>query len=68
MNFQVDFINKISLSSGTVADFVFFLAATVTTAITVILFYHWRKYTLKGKFMATMELVYLGVACSMIFF
>lgn len=48
-----------SISGNAVADLVFFLVALVAGIISLILFFHWRRYSLGGKFLALMEVIYL---------
>jgi len=60
------FISKISFSSESFASLVFFVMAALTAIVSVIFFFHWRKYGMGGIILAITELVYLGVAATLL--
>ena len=62
MDLPFDFINKLSFSAVAVGDLVFFLVTLVVAIVSVILFFHWRKYGLPDATFAFVEVVYL-VGC-----
>lgn len=62
MEFVPDIFGKISFSGEAIADLVFFLIAGFTAVISVVFFFHWRKYGLGGTMFALAEFVYLGVS------
>ena len=61
MNF-LGFLDKVSFSSEAFASLVFFVIAVVTAIVSVVFFFHWRKYGMGGKVLALTEGVYLVVA------
>ncbi len=62
MNLPFSIVSKVSFSSANFALLVFFLIALVTCVMSVIFFFHWRKYGMGGKVLALAEFGYLGVA------
>jgi hypothetical protein len=65
MNFPAQFLERLDISflSGEfIAHLLFFLIALFTLILSLVLFFHWRKYGLGGGVLAITELVYLGVS------
>lgn len=62
MDFPFEFINKISFTPESVADLLFFAVAMIVAVVSIILFFHWRKYGMGGAILALTELVYLAVS------
>ena len=54
------------MTAESVADFIFFVVAGITAIISVVLFFHWRKYSLGGAVVAIIELIYLAVAVTLL--
>lgn len=55
-----DLSDYISLSGQSVAYLVFFLVAIIAAVVSVILFFHWRKYGVgSGRAFALVEVAYL---------
>ena len=50
---------QLHFSGNTLADLVFALAALMALIFSLVLFFHWRKYGMGGKVLATMEVFYL---------
>lgn len=65
MDLPFDFISKFLFSTKSIADLIFLLVTLVVTIVSVILFFHWRKYGLGGATFALIEVVYL-VVCVML--
>lgn len=61
-----EFFGGISFSAKAIADLIFFLAATVAAVMSLILFFHWRKYGMGGAMLAFVELVYLGISAALL--
>jgi len=53
-------------SGEALADFIFFLIAGFTAVISVVFFFHWRKYGMSGAVFAIAEFVYLGVSATLL--
>lgn len=62
MDFPFAIISGISFTSEGFAHLVFFVMALATAVISVILFFHWRKYGMGGKVLAFTEAAYLAGA------
>lgn len=59
MDFLPSIMEKIFHSGKSFADLLFLATTIYTAVISTILFFHWKKYAMGGKFLATMEVVYL---------
>ena len=46
----------------TIPDLLFFIMAGFAAVISIILFFHWRKYGMGGAVLAITEIIYLAVA------
>lgn len=57
-----DIFGWFSFSGQAVAHLAFFLMATFTAVVSLILFFHWRKYGMGGAILALTELIYLAVS------
>jgi hypothetical protein len=55
-------INLSFLSADAFASLAFFLSATFVLIVTLVMFFHWRKYGLGGPVLALVEVVYLSVS------
>lgn len=62
MNLPFDIFNLFHFSAASIADLIFFFAAALVAIISVVLFFHWRRYGMGGAVFAVMEMVYLGGA------
>ena len=63
MNFPFEIISKISFSPTSIANMLFFLVAGFVAIVSIILFFHWRKYAVEGgAILAFTELAYLSVS------
>lgn len=58
--------NWFSFSGEALGHLVFFLMAGFTAVISLILFFHWRRYGLGGATLAFTELVYLAVSVALL--
>lgn len=62
MDFVFRLNDLISFNAKGAADLLFFTAAFFAAVVSLVLFYHWRRYGFGGTALALTELVYL-VGC-----
>lgn len=66
LNLPFDFINNFSFSAESVVDLIFFLVTTFVGVVSLILFFHWRKYAIGGIAFAFTEIIYLVVCVGLL--
>jgi hypothetical protein len=66
MDLVPNILSQISLTGKSLADLVLFLVSAFTAIVTIILFFHWKKYGMGGASLAFMELIYLVVSAVLI--
>lgn len=59
LSFEIPFLENISIEL--IANLVFFLVILFAGVISIIMFYHWKKYSFSGKSFIVAELIYLFV-------
>jgi hypothetical protein len=59
MDFVFRLNELMSFSAKGAADLLFFIAAFFAAVVSLVLFYHWRRYGFGGAALAITELVYL---------
>lgn len=52
----------ISFSSESVAELVLFLVAAFTAVVSIVMFFHWKRYGMGGAALAFMEVLYIVVS------
>lgn len=62
MNLFTEILSRLNWSYGSIAGLVFSLVTVFVAVISVILFFHWRRYGISKAFFAAVEVVYLGVS------
>jgi hypothetical protein len=62
MNLPADFISKLHFSGVAIADLLFSLLALFTAIISLVLFFHWRRFAVGGVWLTFMEVIYLAGA------
>lgn len=53
-------------SLGAFAGLIFFLSAFFVLVVTIVMFFHWKKYGLGGPALALAEATYLTVAAALL--
>lgn len=48
------------------ADLIFFLVVGLVALISIILYFHWKKYSLGGPLVAFMEILYVVVCVTLL--
>ena len=59
LSFEIPFLENISIES--VASIVFFLVISFVAIISIIIFYHWKKYGFWNKTFIVTEIIYFSV-------
>jgi len=63
MELPFDFVTKVSFTASGFAHLVFFVMAALTAIVSVVFFFHWRKYAVGSTgVIAITEVVYLAVS------
>jgi len=66
MDYIPNISDYFSFSGNSVANLILFFVATFTAVVTLVLFFHWKKYGMGGASLAFMELAYLVVSVVLI--
>lgn len=66
MEYLPNIFGRLSISGTAVADLFFFVMTLFAAVMSVILFFHWRKYGMGGKTLALAELLYLTVSVALL--
>lgn len=59
MQFPFNIIGNVSFSTDGLAGLIFLISVLFVGIVSVILFFHWRKYGMGGKVLAIAEVIYL---------
>lgn len=66
MYFFENVLNNININSGSIASLLFLFVIIFVAIVSVILFFHWRRYGISKVFFAFVEVVYLGICAVLI--
>lgn len=66
MEYLPNILGGISISGTALADLFFFVMTLFAAVMSVILFFHWRKYGMGGKVLALTELLYLLISVALL--
>ncbi|MFA6269933.1 MAG: hypothetical protein WC657_01865 [Candidatus Paceibacterota bacterium] len=61
-----DIFGWFTFSGEALADLLFFVMAAFTAGVSLVLFFHWRRYGMGGSKLAFTELIYLVVAVALL--